>query len=198
MYWSGTLQTVLSRKSIDMSSPDKKRIVALRKNFNRIVRGAVRSHDIAEDMQIAITKSKRKNPIIGTVTNKRFSECVDGMVDSGQYMRSSTFVLNNIEHLHPVTLKKILSRDKTKVAKLLPTAKTPRKSTPVDEYDAAVIIRKMIKGTSPEMILELFPQYTRRQILQIFRRFKEKRTEKPTPGILGALLAIQKNRNNWF
>lgn len=181
-----------------MSSPGKKRIATLRKTFNRVVRGAVSAHDIVEDMQVAITKSKRRNPIIGTVTNKRFSECVDGMVDSGQYMRSSAFVLNNIEHLHPVTLKKILSRDKTKVAKLLPTAKTPRKSTSVDEYDAAVIIRKMIKGTSPEMILELFPQYTRRQILQIFRRFKEKRTEKPTPGILGAILAIQKNRNNWF
>ena len=187
----------LSRKSIGMSSRSKKRIAALRKNFNRIVRGAVRSHDIVKDVR-STAKSSRGNPILKTVTNKKFSGCLDGMVESGQYMRSSSFVLNNIEHLQPGTLKKILGRSKATATRPVSIASVPHKTTPVDEYDAAVIVRKMIKGTGVEKILELFPQYTRRQILLIFRRFKEKRTEKPTPGILGALLAIQKNRNNWF
>lgn len=171
----------------------------LKREFNRIVHGSIVAHDAAIDIKKEIAGNKPRNPILNTATNKIFSECVDGMVGSGRYMRSKDFVVNNIEHLYPRTLRKILNKNTKGISpKVGVVRKVPDKVVPVDEYDAVVIFRKMIRGVSPEKILELFPQYTRRQILRIKRSFVEKRTEEPAPGILGALLDIRKRKNAWF
>jgi hypothetical protein len=171
----------------------------LKREFNKIVHGSIVAHDAAIDIKKEIDVNKPHNPILSTETNKILSEGIDGMVGSGRYMRSKDFIVNNIEHLYPRTLRKILSKNVKKTfPKIELVRKTPSKAVPVDEYDAVVIFRKMIRGVSPEKILELFPQYTRRQVLRIKRSFVEKRTERPAPGMLGALLDIRKRKNAWF
>jgi len=166
--------------------------------FNRVVRQSVRAHDTVTSVQAAIKKNKTRSPILNTTTNEKFAGCVDGMVESGRYMRSREFVFNNIEHLEPRTLKNILSKGRVSSSKIVVTRKRLTKHTRVDSYDEAVIVKMLIKGVSPERVLEVFPQYTRRQLLRIKRDFVQTRTESYASGVLGVLLRIQKNRNNWF
>ena len=97
----------------------------LKGKFNTIVYGSVSAHDIAIGMKKEIVVNRLHNPVLGTDTNRLFSECIDGMVGSGRYMRSKDFIVNNIEHLYPRTLRKILGKSAKRPA---PIAKSSRRA----------------------------------------------------------------------
>jgi hypothetical protein len=149
-------------------------------------------------MQKEIKKNRPNNPILKTKTNKKFSKCVEGMVDSGEFMKSKNFVFNNIEHIYPSTIRKILNIKKFNKNEIRIMRPMPSKTVSMDEYDEMVIIRMLVKGTNPDIILEKFPQYSYKQIISIKNNFIRVRTEKSSSDMLGLLLDIQKQKNNWF
>lgn len=120
------------------------------------------------------------------------------MADEGEYMRSKDFVINNIEHLQPSTLRKIFRRKGTEPAGA-PTSlvrEPPEKYTRMNEYDAMVILKWLIGGCSPERIRDHYPCYSVRQINKVRSDFARLRTEK-VPTNTTALMSSLK-RGTWF
>lgn len=167
-------------------------------DFNKIVYRAVSAHDLAVMANKEIKDKLPHNKIFQTKTNSKFSDCARGMDECGSFVRSKDFVMNNIEHLKPRTLKKIFGIGKKSKSKIMGIRKRPVKTIPVNEYDEAVIVKLLTRGVIPEKILELFPQYTNRQILRIKHGFRKYRTENCPTKTMDMLLDIQKNRHQWF
>jgi hypothetical protein len=171
----------------------RSRIKRLRQQFNDAVNGVLRSSSIATSGKKTLGS---KNPILHTKTNEEMSRRLKPLDD---YMHTNKFVMNNIENLHPRTIKAIFKKSNSKRRPKALPKRAPTKTTPVDPYDAAVIERLLVSGTSIEKIMERFPEHTRRQILDVGRYFKKARSEKFDPDVLDFLNRIKGRRlSHWF
>jgi hypothetical protein len=178
-----------------MSSKPESKTKKLRRRYNSIVKSAVAIHDTVGTLSDTVTTEKPNNPVLQTKTNSEFAECLKGMADEGEYMLSKEFVINNIEHLHPSTLKRILNR-KGAQSKGKPTKVKPEKYTRMDDYDAMVILKWLVGGCSAERIRDHYPGYTVRQINNVLNDFRRLRTEKVTTNMPSMLSQLR--RMAWF
>jgi hypothetical protein len=164
--------------------------------FNKVAFSAVRAHNTVDSIQAGL--SDTADPILATDTNKKMAASIGDMVKSGRYLHSKEFVINNIENFYPHTLREIFSKNKGTKKKIALVRQTPSKKTRMNKYDAAVILRMLIKGVSVEKVLETYPQYSHSQILRVKAEYRSTRTEKQSSSMLEALLDIQKRLGHWI
>jgi hypothetical protein len=167
--------------------------------FNSFLIAALNVQGVTEDLAGNVVRAQSENEILKTQTNIEFSEKLHDMAQTGEYVRSPKFVTNNIEHIYPSTLKKIFKKSKKETAdpNRALIRETPKKSKRVDPYDAAVILRMLVNGASPERVAEKFKGYSIDQIKRVKKRFWEIRTEDIPKDMHDSLMTVKRRRGHW-